>query len=55
MTTGVWKTGGYFLAFPKAEGFSIHAKEEKYYRLISKKFQKKKDLLGFSQKNPSFG
>jgi len=39
---------------PQAEGFSIHAKEEKYYRIISRKFLKKRDLEGFAQKNPSF-
>ncbi len=41
-------------ALQSAEGFSIHAKEEKYYRIISKRFQKKRDLDVFSQKNPSF-
>ncbi len=37
------------------EGFSIHAKNEKYYRIISKYFQKKRDLTAFSQKNASLG
>ncbi len=39
---------------PQVEGFSIHTKEEKYYRTISKKFWKKRDLKGFAEKNPSF-
>lgn len=38
---------------PQAEGFSIHAKDEKYYRIISKRFQKKRDLLSWADKNPS--
>lgn len=38
----------------KSEGFYIKSKEEKYYRIISKRFQKRKDLLVFAEKNPSF-
>ena len=39
----------------QAEGFTIHAKDEKYYRVIGKHFQKKRDLLGFADQNPSLG
>ena len=40
---------------PQAEGFSIHAKEEKYCRTISRKFLKKRDLERYAQGNPSLG
>lgn len=40
---------------PQKEGFSIHAKEEKYYRTISRKFLKKRDLERYAQGNPSLG
>lgn len=40
---------------PQAEGFSIHAKEEKYYRTISRNFLKKRDLERFAQRNSSLG
>lgn len=40
-------------ALLKAEKFTIHAKEERYYRIISKHFQKRKDLFSYADKNPS--
>lgn len=40
---------------PQAEGFTIHAKEERYYRVISRRFQRKRDLLSYADKNPSLG
>lgn len=36
------------------EGFSIDAKKADYYQKVSKHFQKQKDLLTYSSKNPSF-
>jgi hypothetical protein len=38
----------------KKEGFSIHAKEPKYYEKIAKKFMKRKDLDKYYPHNPSF-
>ena len=41
-------------AILQKEGFFIGDKEPKYYRVISKKFQKTRDLRRFSPLNPSF-
>ncbi|MBK7935857.1 MAG: phage tail protein [Lewinellaceae bacterium] len=52
-TTNCLETLNHIL--PRAERFSIHSKEEKYYRIISKHFRRKKDLVEFGRKNPSLG
>lgn len=39
---------------PQQEGFSIDAKKANYYQKVSKYFQKQKNLLTYSGKNPSF-
>lgn len=38
---------------PKREGFSIHAKEYRYYERMSKHFLKRKDLDRYTPHNPS--
>ncbi|MBK9449329.1 MAG: phage tail protein [Bacteroidetes bacterium] len=40
-------------ALQKKEGFSIHAKEYKYYEKMAKNFLKRKDLDRYSPHNPS--